>query len=175
MNWATRASRWCLFRDSPPRTKPKALNYALPFVSGEHVVVYDAEDIPEPGQLRLAASTFALRPETRSPAGRTRHRQCRRELADSPVRRRVCRAIRPDAAAAGPPRPAHAAAVGHPTISASARYARSAAGIRSTSPRMPISASASPAASSGPRPSPAAPPRKHRWPPPPGSSSARAG
>ena len=52
-----------LIPDSPPRTKPKALNYALPFVSGEHVVVYDAEDIPEPGQLRLAASTFALRPE----------------------------------------------------------------------------------------------------------------
>lgn len=49
--------------DALPRTKPKALNYALPMVRGEHLVVFDAEDIPEPGQLRLAASTFAAHPE----------------------------------------------------------------------------------------------------------------
>lgn len=52
-----------LVPDALPRTKPKALNYALPMVRGEHLVVYDAEDIPEPGQLRLAASTFAAHPE----------------------------------------------------------------------------------------------------------------
>ncbi len=52
-----------LVPDALPRTKPKALNYALPMVRGEHLVVFDAEDIPEPGQLRLAASTFAARPE----------------------------------------------------------------------------------------------------------------
>jgi cellulose synthase/poly-beta-1,6-N-acetylglucosamine synthase-like glycosyltransferase len=52
-----------LVPDALPRTKPKALNYALPLVRGEHLVVYDAEDIPEPGQLRLAASTFAADPE----------------------------------------------------------------------------------------------------------------
>lgn len=45
--------------DSSPRTKPKAINYALPFVRGAHVVVYDAEDVPEPDQLRKAASAFA--------------------------------------------------------------------------------------------------------------------
>lgn len=45
--------------DSLPRTKPKALNYALPLVRGEHVVVYDAEDVPDPDQLRKAASAFA--------------------------------------------------------------------------------------------------------------------
>ena len=45
--------------DSMPRTKPKAINYALPFVRGAHVVVYDAEDVPEPDQLRKAASAFA--------------------------------------------------------------------------------------------------------------------
>jgi cellulose synthase/poly-beta-1,6-N-acetylglucosamine synthase-like glycosyltransferase len=49
--------------DSLPRTKPKALNYAIPFVRGEHLVVYDAEDIPDPDQLRLAASRFAAEPE----------------------------------------------------------------------------------------------------------------
>lgn len=49
--------------DANPRTKPKALNYALPLVRGRYLVVYDAEDIPDPGQLRLAASTFAARPD----------------------------------------------------------------------------------------------------------------
>lgn len=42
----------------PPFTKPKALNYALPVARGAHVVVYDAEDVPEPSQLRRAASLF---------------------------------------------------------------------------------------------------------------------
>jgi cellulose synthase/poly-beta-1,6-N-acetylglucosamine synthase-like glycosyltransferase len=45
--------------DSSPRTKPKAINYALPFVRGAHVVVYDAEDVPDADQLRKAASVFA--------------------------------------------------------------------------------------------------------------------
>jgi len=45
--------------DAPPRTKPKALDYALPLVRGEYVVVYDAEDIPAPDQLRRAAGAFA--------------------------------------------------------------------------------------------------------------------
>lgn len=42
-----------------PHTKPKALNYALPLVRGHYVVVYDAEDIPEPDQLRRAATVFS--------------------------------------------------------------------------------------------------------------------
>ncbi|BBF94510.1 hypothetical protein BLTE_31950 [Blastochloris tepida] len=41
-----------------PRTKPKALNAALAFARGEHLVVYDAEDRPEPGQLRHAVAAF---------------------------------------------------------------------------------------------------------------------
>ena len=49
--------------DAAPRTKPKALDYALSLVQGEYVVVYDAEDIPNSDQLRLAASTFAARPD----------------------------------------------------------------------------------------------------------------
>jgi cellulose synthase/poly-beta-1,6-N-acetylglucosamine synthase-like glycosyltransferase len=48
--------------DASPRTKPKALNFALPLCRGTHVVVFDAEDIPDPGQLRLAASRFAADP-----------------------------------------------------------------------------------------------------------------
>ncbi|MET0481819.1 MAG: glycosyltransferase [Aestuariivirgaceae bacterium] len=42
-----------------PLTKPKALNYALAFARGSLLTVFDAEDIPDPGQLRLAAETFA--------------------------------------------------------------------------------------------------------------------
>ncbi|HEY0267258.1 MAG TPA: glycosyltransferase [Rhizomicrobium sp.] len=41
-----------------PRTKPKAANYALAFARGEYLVVYDAEDRPEPDQLRKAVATF---------------------------------------------------------------------------------------------------------------------
>ena len=44
--------------DGVPRTKPRALNVALPLALGEHTVIYDAEDVPDPGQLRLAASMF---------------------------------------------------------------------------------------------------------------------
>ncbi len=42
-----------------PRTKPKALNVALPLARGEFTVVYDAEDVPEPDQLRRAVDAFA--------------------------------------------------------------------------------------------------------------------
>ena len=41
-----------------PRTKPKALNYALHFARGSLVTVFDAEDVPRRDQLRLAASRF---------------------------------------------------------------------------------------------------------------------
>ena len=46
-----------------PRTKPKALTFALPFARGDYVVVFDAEDRPEPDQLRKAASAFREHPE----------------------------------------------------------------------------------------------------------------
>ena len=45
-----------------PRTKPRALNVALPLARGRYTVVYDAEDIPDPGQLRLAVARFAQLP-----------------------------------------------------------------------------------------------------------------
>jgi glycosyltransferase XagB len=41
-----------------PQTKPKALNYALPFVRGSMVTVFDAEDRPAPDQLRAALDAF---------------------------------------------------------------------------------------------------------------------
>ena len=42
-----------------PRTKPRALNYALARAGGQFVTVYDAEDDPDPVQLREAATRFA--------------------------------------------------------------------------------------------------------------------
>lgn len=41
-----------------PRTKPKALNAALPFARGAFVTVFDAEDRPEADQLRRALEAF---------------------------------------------------------------------------------------------------------------------
>jgi cellulose synthase/poly-beta-1,6-N-acetylglucosamine synthase-like glycosyltransferase len=46
-----------------PRTKPKACNFALQSVWGEFVVVYDAEDRPEPDQLRKAVAAFRANPD----------------------------------------------------------------------------------------------------------------
>lgn len=44
---------------SIPRTKPKALNFAMQYVTGEYVVIYDAEDEPRPDQLLEASAIFA--------------------------------------------------------------------------------------------------------------------
>ncbi len=43
---------------SYPKTKPKACNYALAFSRGEFVTIYDAEDQPEPDQLKKAVIAF---------------------------------------------------------------------------------------------------------------------
>jgi glycosyltransferase XagB len=41
-----------------PQTKPRACNYGLTFARGKYVVIYDAEDRPDPGQLRIAIAAF---------------------------------------------------------------------------------------------------------------------
>ena len=46
--------------ESCPQTKPKACNFALPFARGEYLVIYDAEDLPEPNQLLKAVAAFRL-------------------------------------------------------------------------------------------------------------------
>ncbi len=48
--------------DGHPRTKPRALNAALEAARGDLVVIYDAEDRPDPGQLRAAAARFEAAP-----------------------------------------------------------------------------------------------------------------
>lgn len=44
--------------NSKPKTKPKALNYGLLHARGEYCVIYDAEDIPDPQQLKKAILAF---------------------------------------------------------------------------------------------------------------------
>ncbi len=44
------------------QTKPRAMNYALPFCRGEIVGVYDAEDVPDPGQIRAVVQHLMQAP-----------------------------------------------------------------------------------------------------------------
>lgn len=48
--------------DGHPRTKPRAMNYALDFCRGSIIGVYDAEDAPAPDQLHRVADSFANAP-----------------------------------------------------------------------------------------------------------------
>jgi len=43
---------------SLPQTKPKACNYALRFALGDYITIYDAEDKPDPLQLRKVLNKF---------------------------------------------------------------------------------------------------------------------
>jgi len=44
------------------QTKPRAMNYALPFCRGEIIGVYDAEDLPDPGQIHDVVHRFMEAP-----------------------------------------------------------------------------------------------------------------
>ncbi|MDO9484449.1 MAG: glycosyltransferase [Actinomycetota bacterium] len=52
--------RFVIVPPGGPQTKPRACNYGLSFARGEYVVIFDAEDKPEPNQLRDAVATFRL-------------------------------------------------------------------------------------------------------------------
>jgi cellulose synthase/poly-beta-1,6-N-acetylglucosamine synthase-like glycosyltransferase len=52
-NW-----RFIVVPSSLPRTKPKACNYGLSFARGRYLTIYDAEDVPEPDQLKKAVIAF---------------------------------------------------------------------------------------------------------------------
>jgi cellulose synthase/poly-beta-1,6-N-acetylglucosamine synthase-like glycosyltransferase len=52
-NW-----RFIIVPNAQPRTKPKACNYGLFFARGEFLTIYDAEDIPDPTQLKSAVVAF---------------------------------------------------------------------------------------------------------------------
>jgi cellulose synthase/poly-beta-1,6-N-acetylglucosamine synthase-like glycosyltransferase len=56
--------RFLVLPDSIPRTKPKALNYGLKFARGKYLAIYDAEDVPEPDQLKKAVAAFRKSPRS---------------------------------------------------------------------------------------------------------------
>lgn len=64
MRRAARAPHYEIVEVPPqgPRTKPKALAYALAGARGDYVVIFDAEDRPHPQQLREAHAHFAAGP-----------------------------------------------------------------------------------------------------------------
>ena len=49
--------------DALPKTKPKACNYGLLLADGEYTVIFDAEDRPEPDQLKKAVLAFWNTPD----------------------------------------------------------------------------------------------------------------
>ena len=61
---AARAARppdlvqFILIPEGTPQTKPRACNVGLLFTSGAYLVIFDAEDLPEPAQLREAVHAF---------------------------------------------------------------------------------------------------------------------
>lgn len=44
--------------EGEPQTKPRACNYGLSLASGDYLVIYDAEDVPDPRQLRVVLGAF---------------------------------------------------------------------------------------------------------------------
>lgn len=67
--------RLLIVPEGQPRTKPRACNYGLLFARGEYVVIYDAEDRPEPDQLLKALGTFRFA-EQIAAAGHARPLAC---------------------------------------------------------------------------------------------------
>ncbi len=57
-------ARTVIVPDSQPKTKPKACNYGLTFAKGEYLVIFDAEDIPEPQQLKKVYVGFQKVPKS---------------------------------------------------------------------------------------------------------------
>ncbi len=49
--------------DGQPRTKPRAMNYALDFCAGDIIGILDAEDAPDPDQITAIARRFQKVPE----------------------------------------------------------------------------------------------------------------
>ena len=55
-------ARIVLVPDGQPRTKPRAMNYALDLCRGSIVGIYDAEDAPDPDQIDRVVARFATAP-----------------------------------------------------------------------------------------------------------------
>ena len=71
-------ARVIIVPDGSVRTKPRAMNYALPHCRGSIIGVWDAEDMPAPDQIRQVVRRFAGRgPEVACLQGRLDHYNAR--------------------------------------------------------------------------------------------------
>lgn len=55
-------TRTVIVPDGQPKTKPKACNYGLSYAKGKYLVIFDAEDIPDPLQLKKVFLGFQKAP-----------------------------------------------------------------------------------------------------------------
>ncbi len=63
-----------------PRTKPRALNFALNFARGDIIGIYDAEDRPDPDQITRITERFASRPPVACLQGRLDYYNARHNI-----------------------------------------------------------------------------------------------
>ena len=93
-----------------PQTKPKACNVGLSLAEGEFLVIYDAEDRPEPGQLREVVAAFAeASADTVCFQARLNYFNSRDQHPHPDVHARVQLLVRRHAAGPGPAGAAHPA------------------------------------------------------------------
>jgi hypothetical protein len=74
---------------SHPKTKPKACNYGLALAQGEYVVIYDAEDKPEPDQLKIAYLAFGRVKNGRLSSGQAQLLQSQSQSSNPPLYHRI--------------------------------------------------------------------------------------
>jgi cellulose synthase/poly-beta-1,6-N-acetylglucosamine synthase-like glycosyltransferase len=159
-----------------PRTKPRALNYALPFARGEIVGIYDAEDRPDPNQIAHIVRRYdEVSRDVACLQGRLDYYNTDHNLMARLFTVEYAswfRVLLPGVQRLGPVR----AARGHDTVPASRAHSkRSAAGTPITSPRMPSSACGWRARATGRSLSTPPPTRRQQPPSDRGSGSVRAG
>jgi hypothetical protein len=133
--------RLVIVPDAQPKTKPKACNVGLFLARGDLLVIYDAEDRPDPQQLRKAVAAFEQAgAETICMQARLRYWNYDDEPAHANVHARVRILVRHDAARARPHGPADTARRHLQPFSRTRAAGSDRVGSRTTSPRTPTSA-----------------------------------
>ena len=159
-----------------PQTKPRSCNAGLLLAKGDLIVIYDAADRPDPGQLRVVATQFAAADDT---LACVQAKLMVANAAQSFITRQFAleyclryELTLPGLARLGLPIPAQA---GPATTSAPRCCASSAAGTPGTSPRTPTWACAAPRSATGSRSPTRSPTGRCRTRSRPGPSSAPGG
>ena len=111
--------RLVIVPDAQPKTKPKACNVGLFLARGDLLVIYDAEDRPDPQQLRKAVAAFEQAgPEDDLHAGKAPLLELQDQRADADVQPGVRLLVRHDASGPGPHGACRSRSAAPPTTSA---------------------------------------------------------